>query len=188
MPYYHCSPVSGLKSLQPNQSLCFEEKHAVHLTTLLPMALIYGIRDFEYAYRFHFEGGKPRGMYYDEAYPGALIKLYKGKGGFLYVCADGDCQTTQKPFEYISFEPVSVLGERRVPDLPAAFLDLEQKGELDIIRFQKQSRKSFDFYRRMQKEVVRKHNLLDTPGPCADYIGTACPDSWYGATEEAELQ
>lgn len=188
MLYYHCSPLSGLMTLQPNKSIYFESKQAVHLTSLLPMALMYGIKNYEYTYGFRFENGQAKSMYYDETFPNALTKLYQGKAGSLYVCAQGDYQTTKKPFEYISFEPVTVLEERRVPDLLAAFLDLEQKGELEIIRYNQQSKGSLDYYRRLEKEVIKKQNLLTTPGPYADYIKTAYPDSWQDALEEAKNQ
>lgn len=61
--FYHCSPQAGLTVIEPRKNITFDTQHAVHLTTLLPMALMYGIKHFEYTYGFHFKDGKPQGMY-----------------------------------------------------------------------------------------------------------------------------
>ena len=41
MKYYHCSPMGGLKVLQPGKPVNFEKPAGVYLTTLLPMAAYY---------------------------------------------------------------------------------------------------------------------------------------------------
>jgi len=183
--FYHCSPQAGLTLIEPRKNITFDTQHAVHLTTLLPMALMYGIKHFEYTYGFHFKDGKPQGMYYEECFPDALTKLYAGKTASLYVCGEGDYQTTKKPHEVICFEPVPVLEERPIPDVLAALLALEKEGQLEIIRFHQQTEKSRAFYRQAEKEVILKHNLLHQPGPFADYMRTTYPDSWRDAIAEA---
>lgn len=45
------------------------------MTSSLPMALMYGIRNFEYSYGYTKDGK----IYYEEYFPNALKELYKGK-------------------------------------------------------------------------------------------------------------
>lgn len=52
MTYYHCSPVRGLKVLEPGVPKSFDKPAGVYLSTLLPMALMYGVRNFEYTYGY----------------------------------------------------------------------------------------------------------------------------------------
>lgn len=183
--YYHYSPTSGLSVLEPRTNSAFDSERAVYLTTLLPMALMYGIQHFEYTYGFRFQDGQPQGMYYEEQFPNALKKLYRGKSASLYVCPADDYQSTLKPHEAISVRPVTVLQEIPVPDLLAALLSLEQAGQLEIIRFEQQSEKSLAWNRRAEMEVILKHDLLHTPGPFADYMKSTYPDSWQDALAKA---
>ena len=48
MAYYHCSPTAGLTVLQPRKPVSFEKPARVYMTTLLPMALMYSIQNYEY--------------------------------------------------------------------------------------------------------------------------------------------
>ena len=50
--FYHCSPVSGLKVLEPRKPESFDKPARVYMTTLLPMALMYSIRNYEYTYGY----------------------------------------------------------------------------------------------------------------------------------------
>lgn len=75
MEYYHCSPVAGLTTLQPKQPESFEKPAGVYMTTLLPMALMYAVRNYEYTYGYTREGQ----IYLDEYFPNALEILYRGK-------------------------------------------------------------------------------------------------------------
>ena len=47
MTLYHCSPEPGLKTLRPSGNR-FGKPRQVCLTASLPMALMYGVRHFEY--------------------------------------------------------------------------------------------------------------------------------------------
>lgn len=181
MHYYHCSPQPGLTVLSPQKRNHFEAREAVYLTSLLPMALMYGIRHFEYTYGYHWQDGKPGGMYYEEYFPDALRSLYAGQAASLYICQAGNYETTKKPNEYISFQPVKVLEEIRIPDLLAALLEQQRLGFLEIRYFHQLSEKMKAWIRRAEADTILQHNLLHSPGPFADFMRSHYPDSWVDA-------
>ena len=47
---YHCSPTGGLTVLEPGVTKYFGKPRQVCLTASLPMALLYGVKHFEYTY------------------------------------------------------------------------------------------------------------------------------------------
>ena len=61
--------------LEPRKPESFEKPARVYLTTLLPMALMYTVRNYEYSYGYTKEGQ----IYFDEYFPNALELLYRGK-------------------------------------------------------------------------------------------------------------
>lgn len=75
MTYYHCSPTGGIRVLQPRQPVSFDKPARVYMTTLLPMALMYTVSNFEYTYGYTREGQ----IYLEEYFPNALEILYRGK-------------------------------------------------------------------------------------------------------------
>ena len=105
MNVYHCSPTAGLKVLEPRTPAFNNKPQAVYLAELYPMALLYGIHNFEYAYGYD----KEKRIYYSEYFPGALKELYGGKSACVYLCAPKTTETTRIPFELLSREPVEVL-------------------------------------------------------------------------------
>ena len=56
MAFYHCSPTAGLTLLRPGKPLFSEKPAMVYMTTLFPMALMYGIQNYEYTYGYTREG------------------------------------------------------------------------------------------------------------------------------------
>ena len=52
MAYYHCSPTAGLTVLEPRKPESFEKPARVYMTTLLSMALMYTVRNYEYIQLF----------------------------------------------------------------------------------------------------------------------------------------
>ena len=52
MAYYHCSPTTGLTVLEPSRPESFGKPARVYMTTLLPMALMYSVRNSEYSYPY----------------------------------------------------------------------------------------------------------------------------------------
>lgn len=80
MIYYHCSPTAGLTVLEPRRPEAFDKPRRVYMTTSLPMALLYGVRNFEYTYGYTRDGR----IYYEEYFQDALRILYRGKQASLY--------------------------------------------------------------------------------------------------------
>ncbi len=177
--YYHCSPIPGLKQLVPQKPQNFDKPALVYMTTSLPMALMYGIRNFEYTYGYTGEGQ----IYLDEYFPDALRILYAKKSGSLYECAPQSTQTTKIPNEVVSAQPVQVLREIDIPDVMEALLEQERLGALVIHRYEELSPKMKEWIFRAELEEVQSRNLLQTPGPMADYIKRHYPAVWEAACQ-----
>ena len=181
MKYYHCSPVCGLKVLQPGKPANFEKPAGVYLTTLLPMALMYGVKNYEYTYGYTREGQ----IYLEEYFPDALEILYRGKSASLYLCAPEAAESTRIPNERVSARPVTVLEEISIPDVCEALLEQERLGTLMIRRYEELSPKMLAWIRREEAGEIRKRGLLEQGGPMADYIKSHYPDSWADAEKQA---
>lgn len=175
MELYHCSPVGGLCVLQPNTTKFFDKPRQVCLTASLPMALMYGAKHFEYTYGY-IQG---EDIYYQEYFPDALEKIYRGKSAWLYRCAlREDMQTTQIPNEYVTPQPVPVLEKDFIPDVYEALLEQERLGALRIIRYAEMTERRRQWILNAEAEVVVKNNLLHENSPFARYIRETYPESW----------
>lgn len=180
MEFYHCSPTAGLAVLEPRKPEAFSKPRSVYMTTLLPMALMYGIRNYEYSYGYTKEGQ----IYFDEYFPNALEILYRGKCASLYLCDPVSTSTTKIPNEAISDEAVPVIRETYIPDVCEALLEQERLGTLVINRYQELSQRKLDWIRRVQADIIREKNILNDHGPMADYYRTHYPESWELAKTE----
>lgn len=174
MAYYHCSPTGGLTTLEPRKPASFEKPARVYMTTLLPMALMYSIRNYEYSYGYTREGQ----IYFDEYFPNALEILYRGKRASLYLCEPEAVETTRIPNEAISETPVPIVREIPVPDAWEALLEQERLGTLVIHRYQELSEGMRNWIRKAEADEIRKAGLLTNPGPMADYYRAHYPESW----------
>lgn len=180
MAYYHCSPTAGLAVLEPRKPESFEKPARVYMTTLLPMALMYTVRNYEYSYGYTKEGQ----IYFDEYFPNALEILYRGKSASLYLCDPDSIEPTRIPNEAISETAVPVISETHIPDAYEALLEQERLGTLVIHRYQELSEGMLNWIRKVEADCIRKSNLLNSPGPMADYYQEHYPESW--AIVEAE--
>ena len=180
--YYHCSPVSGLKTLLPGTPEGFGKPKGVYLTTLLPMALMYGIRNYEYTYGYTKEGQ----IYLDEYFPNALEVLCRGRSASLYICQPESVYTTKIPNEAVSEGPVKVLEEIFIPDVAEALLEQERLGNLPIRRYDGLSEKMRDWIRRAEADTIREKGLTEKQGPEADYYRTHYPESWATVWKEGK--
>ena len=158
MELYHVSPVAGLTVLKPSVTKYFGKPKQVCLTALKPMALLYGIRHFEYTYGYTRE----KELYYEEYFPGALEELYRGKAASLYRCVWREgMETTPIPNEYVSAEEVPVVEETPIPDVYEALLEQERLGTLRIVRWPEVPEKRRDWIRRAQMEEILGADLLE---------------------------
>ena len=180
MAYYHCSPTPGLTILEPRKPVSFEKPKSVYMTTSLPMALMYGVRNFEYTYGYTREGQ----IYYEEYFPNALEVLYRGKRASLYLCAPDRVHTTRIPNEALSDSPVPIVREMVIPDVCEALLEQERLGSLVIHRYHALSPRKLEWIRNAEADTIREMDLLRAGGPMADYMKARYPESW--ALVEAE--
>ena len=174
MDYYHCSPTAALTVLQPRKPAFSEKPARVYMTTLLPMALMYGVRNYEYTYGYTKEGQ----IYLDEYFPNALEVLYRGKGASLYWCDPVHIEQARIPNEVVSDVEVPVIREMVIPDVYDALLEQEKLGTLVIHRYEELSPKMLDWIRKVEADGIRHSNLLQSPGAMADYYRTHYPESW----------
>lgn len=183
MTYYHCSPTAGLTVLEPHKPESFEKPARVYMTTLLPMALMYAIRNYEYTYGYTKDGK----IYFEEYFPNALEILYRGKSASLYFCNPDYVDTTEIPNEAISEKAVSVVCEVIIPDAYEALLEQERLGTLVIHRHQDLSKAMLEWIYREEAACICKRNLLNTPGAMANYYKEHYPESWKMAEEQRNV-
>lgn len=182
MAYYHCSPTAGITALEPRKPESFEKPARVYLTTLLPMALMYGIRNYEYSYGYTKEGQ----IYLDEYFPDALEVLYRGKSASLYICAPESIEPARIPNEVVSEKAVPVIEEILIPDVCEALLEQEKLGTLVIHRYGELPPKMRSWIRRVEADTIRERNLMKIDGPMADYYRSHYPESWEIVRAEGE--
>ena len=180
MEYYHCSPTPGLTVLEPGKPASFDKPARVYLTTLLPMALMYSIKNFEYTYGYTREGQ----IYLEEYFPNALEVLYRGKSASLYLCQPSSVETTRIPNEAVSAEPVPVLRETVIPDALEALLEQERLGALVIHRYEELSQRKLAWIRKAEMETILKMGYLEKDCPGAVYMREHYPESWELAEKE----
>lgn len=184
MTLYHCSPTPGLTVLRPSVTKFFGKPKQVCLTASLSMALLYGIKHYEYTYGYTREGQ----IYYEEYFPNALEELYRCKAASLYTCTlRPDMEKTQMPNEYVTPSEVPVEGETAIPDVCAALLEQERLGTLKIVRWAEMSPARRQWVLEAEAETVAEHDLLAQPdSPMALFFREKYPDSWTLALENAQ--
>ena len=174
MELYHASPTAGLTVLRPSVTEFFGKPKQVCLTALKPMALLYGVRHFEYTYGYRKDGG----LYYQEYFPGALEELYRGRRASLYLCAWREgMETTAIPNEYVTAAEVHVY---------EALLEQERLGTLEIIRWKAVPEKTREWIMRVHTEEILEAGLLGQDVPMARYMREKYPESWAAAQMEDE--
>lgn len=179
MIYYHCSPTAGLTLLRPQKPKSFDKPANVYLTTLLPMALMYSVRNYEYTYGYNKDGQ----IHFDEYFPHALEILYRGKQASLYFCDPEHVESTAIPHEAVSKAAVPIIRETHVPDACEALLEQERAGNLLIHRYETLSPAMLDWIKQVQTDEILQGNLLHARSPKADYYRIHYPASWKAATE-----
>jgi hypothetical protein len=147
---------------------------------------MYGVVHYEYTYGDHWINGKPAGIYYTEHFPNALEELHGGKRAYLYTCAEGNYETTQKQNEYISECPVKTLTETGVGDLYQALITLEAEGTLEIIRYGDATDKMLAKIRKAETDSILEHHLHEEESGFAAYMKEKYPESWQDTIQQVE--
>lgn len=183
MELYHASPTAGLTVLRPSVTAYFGKPKQVCLTALKPMALLYGVKHFEYTYGYAGDGK----LYYQEYFPGALEELYRGKSASLYRCVRREGMAgTAIPNEYVSADEVSVEEEILIPDVYEALLEEERLGTMRIVRWADVTEKTRRWIVKAEMETILEHQLLGTDTAMARYMREKYPESWAMAQKEDE--
>lgn len=181
MRLYHASPAAGLTVLEPRMTAFFGKPKQVCLTALKPMALLYGVKHFEYTYGYT----KDRALCYTEYFPGAMEELYRGKQASLYLCSWRDGMgTTRIPNEYVSAEEVPVEEEILVPDVFEALMEEERLGTLQVVRWPEVPEKTRDWIVRCEMREILDAGLLTQESPRSRYMREKYPVSWAMALDE----
>lgn len=180
MTYYHGSPVGGLTVLNPGKPAHFDKPNFVYMTSLYPMALMYGIQNFEYTYGYTRE----RGIYLDEYFPNALEELYGGKRAYIYICAPTEAEAGRIPNEWTSSKPVEIVDVIEIPDLLAEMQKQQLLGTLPLHRYESMPAGMLAWIKNAEADTIRKNGLLATPGPFADYMKRHYPESWSMVEQE----
>lgn len=184
MRLYHVSPTAGLTVLKPSVTEFFGKPRQVCLTALKPMALLYGVKHFEYTYGYTRE----RELYYEEYFPGALEELYRGKSASLYVCSWREgMETTQIPNEYVSATEVAVEEEILIPDVYEALLEEERLGTMRIVRWPEVSEKRRQWIVKAEMETILENGLLGRDTAMARYMREKYPGSWKLALKKEDM-
>ena len=157
MAYYHCSPTAGLTVLEPRKPESFEKPARVFMTTLLPMALMYTVRNYEYSYGYTKEGQ----IYFDEYFPNALEILYRGKSASLYLCDPDSIEPTRIPNEAISETAVPIISETFIPDAYEALLEQKRLGTLVVHRYHELSDGMLNWIRRVEGDAKVPQDLKE---------------------------
>ncbi len=187
---YHVSPTPGLTVLKPGVTKYFGKPKQVCLTASLPMALLYGVKHFEYTYGYTKAGE----IYYEEYFPGALEELYRGRSASLYLCRlRADMEPTAIPNEFVTAGEVPVEEERPIPDVLAALLEQERLGALKIVRWDELGGDRRRWIVRAEAATIREKGLLARPDdPFARYLREKYPESWAlaagGIKESADAE
>ena len=179
MRYYHCSPSHRLSLLQPQKPKAFDKSAQVYMTTLLPMALMYSVRNYEYTYGYTEDGQ----IYFAEYFPNALEILYRGRQASLYLCDPPFTASTEIPNEVICSAEVPIVNETFIPDACEALLEQERAGTLLIYRYHQLSSAMLDWIRQVQTKEILENGLLNASGPKADYYRTHYSESWILAAD-----
>lgn len=183
MELYHASPTAGLTVLRPSVTAYFGKPRQICLTALKPMALLYGIKHFEYTYGYTRDGG----LYYEEYFPGALEELYRWKGASLYRCSWREgMETTRIPNEYVSAAQVPVEEEIPIPDVYEALLEEERLGTIAIVRWPDVPEKTRRWIVKAEMETILENKLLGTDTAMARYLREKYPESWAMAQKEVK--
>ena len=184
MTLYHCSPTPGLRVLEPRVTPYFGKPRQLCLTELLPMALFYGVRHFEYTYGFTQAGE----LYYMEQFPDALAELYGGKSASLYLCGEReDMERTAIPHERVTESAVPVQRETVIPDLLAALREQERLGTVRLIPWKDVDEPNRRWIVDAERQEILDRGLLSRPeDPMARFLREKYPESWAKARLERQ--
>ena len=79
-----------------------------------------------------------------------------------------------------------IMQNQEIKDMCEALLEQERLGTLVVHRYHELSDGMLNWIRKVEADGIRKSNLLNTPGPMADYYREHYPESWATVERERE--
>jgi len=170
MPYYHGSPVAGIKTLAPPPG------GVIYLTNCRAYALFY-IRDLEVN---HVTCGVARDgvVEYDEQFPGQLRALYAGRGGWIYACEGDGFAQGHSPWIVTAGRAVDVVSAQYIPD---AYESIAREIDAGTVRFKRYEDKTDEQKRditEMAAWAILKNGHLSAATPKARFYEQSFPQAW----------
>ena len=172
--FYHASQVKDIKELEPRISnhgvpLIYFSKKRENVLVYLSNAVEKYCREtgFEYSGTWSKWGpygfGKDGKQRFEEYYPNALEKTYKGVSGYIYYTKNVEDSgfELQIPDAATSSVPVIVEGYEYFPDAYEAILEAEKNGLITILRYEQMPEKMREWIIRTIREEYE--NAKDHP-------------------------
>ncbi len=190
MVFYHGTNRGGLTELKPFYSEGSNLKEAcVYLSTSRRVALFY---IWDYArdpVRRMMMDIQPDKVVFQEMFPGALERFYKGVSGYIYRC-EGDYEMREDHGVKtcaISREPVPVAGVEVVEDVYREILKYQEKGEFVYERYEELPQYRYDIIRGIVMRMIVRDKLLENQEhPTALLYQEVYPRYWKEAKVLAE--
>lgn len=132
---------------------------------------------------------QPDKVVFQEMFPGALERFYKGVSGYIYRC-EGDYEMQEGHGVKtcaISREPVPVAGVEVVEDVYQEILKYQEKGEFVYERYEELPQYRYDIIRGIVMRMIVRDKLLENQEhPTALLYQEVYPRYWKEAKVLAE--
>ena len=178
MPYYHGSPIAGIKTLAPPPG------GVIYLTNCRAYALFY-IRDLEV--NWVCCGVRDGIVVYDEQFPGQLRALYAGRNGWIYACEGANFAQGSSPWIVQADRAVDVASVAYIPDAYEAILREIEAGMVRVDSYaDKSAERRLEFTERMASRIL-KERWLTAATPRSRFIEQYFPEAWALALKTAHV-
>lgn len=185
MKYYHGSNKANLNHLKPFVSE--HEKAYVYFSTNPVLAALYCVHVLERPLNWFPYGfdGKGR-VVYEEYYENALMDVYAGQKGYLYVCEDiqGYNPTGMKDV-FVSEHEERIIEVIEIEDMGSWFMEKVKEGELVLHKYEEMSPEALRWILHSIEEEFLKYHVEETSQAAQFYI-SRFPQLLFGEEIETE--
>jgi hypothetical protein len=183
MVLYHGSLIGGIDVLKPSVSEHGEP--FVYFSSNPAVAAFYTVRAVEKPFSWYPYGFNGKGVpEYVEYYPDALMDIYGGKQGYLYVCKDvpDTANPTHIRCAYASRNPVAADDCIALDDVYMYFMESEKRGELAVRKFESLNEKELAFANNYLRKLIVENDLKHKPdSKLALLVKSRFPKVWEEA-------
>lgn len=188
MTFYHGSPIANIAELS-TLSYTHDEskKSAVYLTPNRAYALFY-IRDLDINYVTC--GVTEEGFIrYDERFLDQLKKLYSGRSGYLYTCADdSNYEKTNTRDVWVSKEPVKIISSEFISDVYKELQKYIESGVIRVARYETLSETEKEDIYNMTVWSLYRSGLTEKDTPKANFYCENFSEAWCFVKAHPELK